>query len=102
MQSCWSACQPDASVDNSTCQQILTPCEFCFEPSNPVIMTEIFSVTRERQCSEPVPVPDTLAAALINSHQQPKQSHSSGYESTYCESTYGNELSPTTNSWTLG
>jgi hypothetical protein len=60
-------------------------------------MTEIFSVTRERQCSQPVPVPDSLAAALINSHQQPEQSHSSGYEST-C----GNELSPTTNSWTLG
>jgi len=99
MQNCWSAYQSDIYVDKSTCQTALTPCEFCFEPSNPVIMTDIFNATRERQRSDPVSVPESLAVALINSEQQPEQSISSGYESTFA---YGNELSPTTNSWTLG
>lgn len=97
MQPCWSACQPDGKVEKTTSQQTLTPCEFCFEPSNPVIMTEIFNATRERQCSEPVPVPDSLATALINSHQQPEPSHSSDYESMF-----GNELSPTMDYWAAG
>jgi hypothetical protein len=95
MQNCWPACQLDASVSGSMSQTILTPCEFCYEPSDPVILTDIFNVTRERQWSEPVRVPEFLTTELINS--QPLPSQSSGYESGF-----GNGLSPTTNNWTLG
>jgi hypothetical protein len=82
------------SLEQHKGQQALAPCQYCFEPSSPVIMTEMFSTTRERQSSEPVRVPDSSASALINN--QP-QSQSSGYESGF-----GNGLSPTTTNWTLG
>ena len=97
MQNCWSTCQPDISIETSPNQKGLPPCQFCFEPSNQVIMTDIFNMNRDRQYSEPVCVPDSLIPKLINSQEQGEQAHSSGYESTF-----GNGLSPTTNSWTSG
>jgi hypothetical protein len=97
MQHYWTASQPDIFIETSTSQKALTPCEFCFEPSNPVILTDIFSASRDRQCSEPVKVPDSLVASLLDGEQQPHPSQSSGYESPY-----GNELSPTANYWSLG
>ncbi|CAF2866818.1 unnamed protein product [Rotaria sp. Silwood2] len=98
MQQCWPPCEPDLSVEGSMCQDTLPPCEFCFEPSSSVIMTDGFNTNRERQCSEPVSVPESSATVLANAQQQPQQqSHSSGYESAF-----GNELSPTKNYWISG
>jgi hypothetical protein len=97
MQHCWPTFQSDGYVEKSTGERPFTLCEFCLEPSNSVIMTDIYDTPRERQCSEPVLVPDSLTTTLINSQQQPAPSHSSGYESTF-----GNELSPNTTGWTLG
>lgn len=104
MQTCWTTCQPDVLIESSRGLKDLTPCESCFAPANPVILTDIFSVNRDRQCSEPVRVPDPLKSTLINSQQQPEQSESSGYESSPFdnEPVFGNELSPTTNYWTEG
>jgi hypothetical protein len=94
MQQCWSTCEPELSVERSTCHNVLTPCEFCFEPSDSVISSD----TRDRLCSEPVSVPDSSALALLNSQQQLQpQSQSSGYDSAF-----GNGLSPTKNYWSLG
>jgi hypothetical protein len=95
MQQCFSTCEPDIHVEKSACQQTLAPCEFCFEPTNSVIMTDIFNTTRDRLSSEPVSVPDPSTIGLINNQQ--RQSQSSGYESAF-----GNGLSPTTNYWTSG
>jgi hypothetical protein len=97
MQHCWPTFQPDENVEYSTDERPFTLCEFCLEPSSPVIMSDIYNSMRERQSSAPVPVPDSLTTTLIDSHRQPGPSHSSDYESTF-----GNELSSTSTSWTLG
>ncbi|CAF0720914.1 unnamed protein product [Rotaria sp. Silwood1] len=97
MQQCWLPCEADLSIETSVCQNTLPPCEFCFEPSNSVIMTDIFNTNRERQCSEPVLVPESTTALADGQQQPQQQSHSSGYQSTF-----GNELSPTQNYWILG
>lgn len=61
-------------------------------------MTDLFNINRDRRCSEPVNVPNTPTSTLINTQQQPRVlSHSSGYGSAF-----GNGLSSTANSWTLG
>ncbi|CAF1084720.1 unnamed protein product [Rotaria sordida] len=96
MQQCWSPCEMDSYMERSICQDTFPPCEFCFEPSTSTIITDIFNTDRERQCSEPVSVPEPSTTALGNNQPQ-QQSHSSGYDSTF-----GNELSPTKNYWILG
>ena len=97
MQHCWSAGQPDICVAKAVSLQSSTLCELCLEPSDSVKITNIFHTTRERQCSEPVRVPDSLANVFLDNQQQSQRSQSSDYESGF-----SNELSPTSTSWTLG
>ena len=97
MQNCWATFPSEEFVGKTIDEKQANLCEFCLEPSSPVIMSDIYNSMRPRQSSEPVPVPDSLTATLISSQQQPGPSHSSGYGSGY-----GNGLSPAANSWTLG
>lgn len=102
MKPCWPTCEADFQRHTPNDQNTLSPCQYCFEPSSSIITSEVFSITRDRQFSEPVPVPvpvpDGSATELVSNEQPPpQQSISSGYESAF-----GNGLSPTKSSWTLG
>ncbi len=97
MQNCWSTFPAEEYVGKSMDERQSNLCEFCLEPSSPVIMSDIYNSMRPRQSSQPVPVPDSLTTTLVNSHQRSGPSQSSDYESGF-----GNGLSPSSNSWTLG
>ncbi|CAF3315888.1 unnamed protein product [Rotaria socialis] len=94
MQQCWSTCEPDSSIDKSICQRTIEPCEFCFQPSSSVIMTDAFNANSKRLSSEPLSVLDPLTETLV---QNQSPSHSSGFDNAF-----GNELSPDKTTWTLG
>ena len=93
----WSACSPDICTAKSMPKKTFTLCDRCLQPSDSVRVTNLPNFTRERQCSEPVRVPDSLATAFVDHQPQSQRLESIGYGSAS-----GNELSPATTSWTLG
>lgn len=97
VQHCWSARTPDLCTTRSTSRNSVALCDRCLQPSESVRPSSMSNFNRERQCSQPVRVPDSLATAFRDHQPQTNRLDSLGYESVF-----GNELSPTTTSWTLG
>lgn len=94
MKRCWSASEPDPSIDRSICQDTLRPCQSCFESSSTWIMSDVFNANQERRSSDLSSVPDASKEPLSNDQLKPDSSDS--------EPTFGNGLSTARTSWTLG